>query len=60
MVYVFDAQKTAMMTMNVVSVDAVIASILSQLESYSSLKEEQRMTLKASQTNWPRSCGLLV
>ena len=31
-----------------VTVDAVIASVTSELESISSLKEEQRMTLKAS------------
>ncbi len=46
MVYVCDAQKTTMDATDMVSVDATVASALSDLESISSLKEEQRMTLK--------------
>ncbi len=44
MVYVCDARKTTMAATDVVSV-AAIASVLSELESISSLKEEQRKTL---------------
>ncbi len=44
MVYVCDAQKTTMAATDVDSV-AAIASVLSELESISSLKEEQRKTL---------------
>ncbi len=46
MVFVCDAQKTTMVATDVVSVDAPIASVLPELESISSLKEEQRMRLK--------------
>ncbi len=41
------AQKTTMAATDVVSIDATIASVLSELESISSLKEEQTTTLKA-------------
>ncbi len=47
MVCVCGAQKTTMTATDVVSVDAAIASVLSELESISSLKEEQRTTMKA-------------
>ncbi len=42
-----DAQKTTMAAVpEQVSINAAIASVLSQLDGISSLKEEQRMTLK--------------
>ncbi len=44
-VYVCDAQKTTMAATDVVSINAAAASVLSELESVSSLKEEQRTTL---------------
>ncbi len=46
LVYVCDAQKTAMAATDEFSVDPAIASVLSELESILSLQEEQRMTLK--------------
>ncbi len=46
MVYVCDAQKTTMATTDV-SVDAAMASELSELECICSLNEKQRTTLKA-------------
>ncbi len=45
---VFKGQKTTMAATDVVSIDAAIASVLSELESISSLKEERRKKLKAS------------
>ncbi len=48
MVYSCDVQKRTMATMDVVSIDAAVASVLSDLESISSLKKEQRASLKAS------------
>ncbi len=40
-------RKTTMSATNMVSIDATIASVLSEMESISSLKEEQRTSLKA-------------
>ncbi len=46
-VYVCGALKTAMAATDVVSVDAAVASVQSELERVSSLKEEQRKTVCA-------------
>ncbi len=43
----FDVQKTKIAAVDMVSVDVGIALVLSELESISLLKEEQKMTLKA-------------
>ncbi len=43
----FEGQKTTMAATDVVSIDAAIASVLSEPESIPSMKEERRKTLKA-------------